>query len=264
MADLTDATDLLRELGLSREAILQHEALPFRGPPTAYLSGSLVEGLGNYGSDIDVFVIDGSWPRSVLTISRQRCRIGIRFHEHRRIDYEYWDPERVHQLANRLNNLHVGERFVADSFLPEEEHFIHRLITGLALNDAAGLQEWQSRFDSDLFRRFLTQQAVHRIDGALEDVWGMVDSADWDSALLRARDLVGLGADLWNHSHGSTNSAVKWRARLLALTDPSGTVHRRFWALQNCEHPEREEGAVRAYVHKCAAFAEELVEEVQS
>lgn len=263
------AIDLLSSLDLDAEVLLGHEGLDaVPGDCTVYLSGSLVEGLGNCGSDVDLFVIGNREPAGPLVIRKDGFAISIHFAGRRRIDFEYWPRHAVDQIADKLARVRLGEDFVAEKLAPVEELFVHRLFIGLPLRDAPDLLALQALFDLKRFSGYLTQQAIHRIDGAQEDLRGMLEERQWDVAVFRARDLLELSADAWSFHRGRTNPLPKWRPRLLERLgdDPQAQqVRRTLWELEfpfaafGCP----ESRAVEAHVRRCMAFSEQVVQWVQ-
>jgi hypothetical protein len=246
--------------------LLALEGIDPDGPSVVYLSGSVVEGLANSASDIDLFVVaDGAEPRAPAVFRKSRFSVAIHFVGARRIDFEYWPPKEVLAIARRLAAVQPGKEFVAEALDPTDEVFIHRVGIGVPLVNAEGFRKLQAEFDFERFRRYLVQQAVHRLDGALEDLTGMLDDGDLEVALLRARDVVGLAADAFLHDRGFTNTLPKWRARLLAAAGAEAAgVRERFWALQfPAGGVLANEGSRRRYVHCCIEFANRVTDDLQ-
>ena len=250
------------------EEILALEEFPKDDETSVYLSGSLVEGYGNSGSDIDVFVLTNDKPKGQLIIDKKRFAISIHFIDTRRVDFEYWPAPRVLEIADRLRQIKPGTDFVAEKLDPVEELFIHRLKIGIPLWNSAKFADWQAKFDFSLFQKYLVQQAVHRIDGALEDLCGMLSDNDLDVALFRARDLVNLTIDAYCHYAGNTNPLPKWRVKILEsfATDQFGDeVRSKFWQFQfpDVENLRTDSTAGAAYIESCIEFANRVTNWIQ-
>jgi hypothetical protein len=224
-----------------------------------------VEGLANSASDIDLFVVGaGAGPRAQTVFTKSRFSIGIHFVGARRVDFEYWPQDEVRAIARRLAAVEPGKEFVAEALEPSDEVFIHRVRIGVPVANEEGFRRLRAEFDFDRFRRYLVQQAVHRLDGALEDLTGMLDDGDLQSALLRGRDLVGFAADALLHDLGSTNTLPKWRPRLLDAAGPDAAeVRSRFWELQFPPGGVPDERLCREHVHRCIEFAHAVTDRVQ-
>lgn len=258
----------LAKLGTTRGQILEMESLGSGFTGAVYVSGSLVEGFGNPGSDIDVFVIGDHGPVGELVIHKARFSITIHFLGKRRVDFESWSEAHVADLARRLSEVHLGQEFVAEKLDVVEELFVHRIRIGLPLANPERFAALRRRFDFDLFRGYLVQQSIHRIDGAIEDLLGMLEADDRDTAIFRARDLVSLTCDAFCHQAGNTNPLPKWRLRVLRALPPSAeaeSVAATFWELHFPDPTvlRRDPQALRAYAKRCMAFSHEVVDWIQ-
>jgi hypothetical protein len=171
-------------------------------------------------------------------------------------------------MADTLSKIRLGTDFVADKLDLIDEIFIHRLRIGIPLRNIEGVEFWKSKFDFDFFRAYLTQQAIHRIDGALEDVSGMLEDNDLETGIFRSRELVARVIDAWCHYHGNTNPLPKWRIKILNKmndTDYSGMILKKFWKLQfpSIVDIYHNQGSARVYIKECIAFADQIVTEIQ-
>jgi predicted nucleotidyltransferase len=255
-----------RASGLMVDDLLALEGLPSKGR-AVYVSGSLVEGLGNPGSDLDVYVVGGRVLAPTADVSKKHYSISIHYCADRRIDFEYWAAESVERIAGALSAVKVGEEFVADRLEAIDEVFVHRLLVGCPIGDDSAWEELRALFDADRFRAYLTQQAIHRVDGAIEDISGMVEVEDFASVLLRCRDVVGIATDAYAHSCGSTNPLTKWRARIVANL-PQGElasyVRERYATLTFGAFASPDDGdAVRSYIEESVQYAHRVVNWIQ-
>jgi predicted nucleotidyltransferase len=99
-----------------------------------YVSGSLVEGLGNPMSDVDVYVLGDATPSGQVVIRKAAFQISVQFAGQRRVDFEYWSIAAVDRIISRLDEISIGSDFVAEKLEPIEELLIHRLLLGVPLN----------------------------------------------------------------------------------------------------------------------------------
>jgi predicted nucleotidyltransferase len=259
-----------RAVGAPLSKLLELEDLPRNGIDSVYASGSVVEGFGNRHSDIDIFVVGDSEPSSNgVIITKEQFAISIHFLGERRIDFEYWPVEQVHAMAARLSDIKVGEDFVADKLGPVEKLFIHRLKVALPLINPVQLTKLKSRFAWQHFQDYLVQEAIHRIDGAIEDVWGLMETGRLLDAALRARDIAGFAADVGRFAKGETNPLEKWRASALARLserdEATVKLMGEFISLQFPDPPPRssDRDDIEKYVRRCIAFADTAVRDVQ-
>lgn len=270
-SSIEKAENILSETKHDIEGILALENLKKDDDNVIYLSGSLVEGLGNSGSDIDIFVVGSANPSGEFIINKRYFSISVHYLGSRRVDFEYWPRSVVKDIAYRLNQIEVGSEFVAEKLSQPEELFIHRLFVGLPLKHPDFHDRLKRQFDLDRFRAYLIQQSIHRIDGALEDLVGMLDDGKLDDGLLRAVDLVGLSLDTLGYSQGNTNTLPKWRGAIAKrLTSPVYgkevvVLAEQFWQLifpDSSKHLQTAANAT-AYIRSCIDYSERVVACIQ-
>jgi hypothetical protein len=252
--------------GITSQTLLHLENLA-ETEAVVYVSGSLVEGLGNTMSDVDVFVVGEARPAGEVVLKKSSFQISVQFVEQRRVDFEYWPESAVTGIANRLTGIRVGHDFVAEKLEPVEELFIHRISVGVPIRHPKRFEALRNQFDLELFRGYLAQQAIHRVDGAIEDICGMIDVGDTTTGILRARELSALAADVFIHGTGRANPLAKWRPRMLErlpTDDRSDELRRKFWEFQ---FPPvgivNERAAALRYMEDSVRFANQVVEWVQ-
>lgn len=199
---------------------LESQELPVDST-TAYASGSLIEGHGNSLSDVDVFLITtGSPPQNLVydpegrAQASENCVVAVGYVGDRRVDLEYWHPQRVDELADKVARLDLGDNFVITLSYSEQE-FLHRLRVGVPLLRQDLFEQTRSRFDFSRVAMALTLGAVRALDNALDDVSGMLEDDDREAALFRVRDVLGFAVAAWNYHQGSTNPTPKWRMKVL-------------------------------------------------
>jgi len=231
-----------------------------------YISGSLIEGYGNSSSDVDIFVISDVEPIGENIIKKDKFTIDIRFEGKRRVDFEYWRPQYVDEIAQKLKKITPGKDFVAEKLSPVEELFIHRIKIGQVIQNKLDFEKLKNKFDLNLFSRYLLQQSIHRIDGAIEDLVGLLDDGDLDTAIFRAVSIVGLSVDAWCFYRGRTNPLEKWRVKKLSeLTNPSDSfVSKKYFEL-SFPNPERLIDATKKtqYIEDCINISHEICHTIQ-
>jgi hypothetical protein len=263
--------DPVREItGLDVDEVLALQGFPDDSGAIVYLSGSLVAGHGNPWSDVDLFAITdrgavGPYVRHAATNAS-----SSHFIAGRRVDYEFWRPGAVRELAERLSahRLGSGRSTAGATFLHIEEVFIHRLGIGVPVLEAGGLFELQQLFDFQAFAAFQSEESMRHLDVVLEDLCGMREGGDRDTALCVAREALDVTLDAYLHSRGVTDPVAKWRVKhLQALEDTPD--HREleavWWRLQFPNGAALRAGgeAWQPYVEEVIAFSNRVAARVQ-
>jgi hypothetical protein len=174
--------------------------------------GSIVEGLGNSKSDIDLLLLTARDPGELpahdeigLVISR--CLIDLR------ILRTSWLDEVVGRL--RRCGLARWEVTHPVKFTPDERSLLHRLLHGRVLNN--GEQEpLDARLPSRAELARLKLQVARQMGRTIQvDMAGYWESGDYRSLVFAAQELLGHAVDALTAGHEVTNPTPKWRHRLL-------------------------------------------------
>jgi predicted nucleotidyltransferase len=258
--------DFLQRTGLDAGQLLALERLPPESTELCiFLSGSLVEGLGNRTSDIDMYVIGAASPSGPLVIRKKNsfC-ISKHVYNDRRVDVEFWSTRGAAALADKLRNIVVDRDL--DAFECEAVDFMHRLKVGLPLSAQETFAAWRERFDFGKLLQYQRARARLNLQDMLEDVEGMLARPDLEAALIRSRDLLDEIVIYSLRCLGESNPKMKWRIRLLKTyehTDLARLVGEQFWQLQ---YPDvrvlrADPQALLAHVNTCVRLATRVLEE---
>ncbi|MBF0307488.1 MAG: nucleotidyltransferase domain-containing protein [Alphaproteobacteria bacterium] len=235
----------------------------------AWLSGSLVEGLGNPSSDVDIFVALPGLISEDLPLTRRGEDHGILglVEGGVRYDVEYWPHADIMNLKRKLDQLPINDpqRNNLHFLTYWESEFIHRLLVGSPLLNEEEFRRLQGLFDAARFARYLMDTAIRRADDAFDDAVGMLRAGQMRMAALRARDALGFSADALLHAHGVTNDKTKFRlAKLDRLADTHAAIRPvadRLWRAEAFIPDTPPE--TRAYVEEALRFSSEMTERAQ-
>ncbi|MBS0031791.1 hypothetical protein ACTJJ0_32665 [Chitinophaga sp. 22321] len=237
---------------------------------SVWISGSVVEHLGNAASDVDVFVaVEDRAAASVLPLTKINGNfdILISFVEGRRVDYEFWSQDEILRIAARLHAIPLNDagKNILNQLSGSDTDFVHRLKTGWPVMDKARFNEIQSWFDFNFYKDYLVANTILYVDDAFDDTVGMFDNKDIDCAALRARFTVEMSVDVLLYSNGITNDKAKYRIKKLKTLGESNDfakdVYNRFWQLQS-KIPGSLKGKI-AYIQDALKFSSEIIESVQ-
>jgi hypothetical protein len=197
----TNGKELLAEI-LRRGLLLPGEVL--------FLSGSLVENLGNRLSDVDAYVI------SERALAGQFGRRTNAFEFNGlMVDLQPVRKSEVDELVERLDSLPRQAPLVSRRFNFTEWQFLQRLSIGQALAGERTFAAVQQRVTNQSLARFKLEWATEWITRLQIDLAGLRAALDWQSMLFLAQQVLGYAIDCLLAAHGLTNPSPRWRVRLL-------------------------------------------------
>lgn len=203
---------------LSVNQILEYEDIVTRLSPRefVYISGSLVEGLGNKWSDVDVFVVGDLAPLGTGVLNVDSARVINHTIGDRRVDFEFVEQSHVETIINKLNSFDGNASVHSGGLLStSDQKFLHLLRVGIPVCHNENHNKILATLDVKNLSQYLRRVAYENTNGCFEDLCGMVESQDFAVALLRSRDLISFATDVLLHHQGSTNPSTKWRIKIL-------------------------------------------------
>lgn len=252
------------DLSISRDVARARAEAPLRAdqlglsPVTAFISGSLVEGLGNATSDIDVYVVVPAMPEDLPSLESREVA-------QRRADFLYVTQSQLLELASAVRD--VSQLHQRGPLSDGAAELCHRILVGQPLQNAAAFAALRAQFDPRCVQMQLLNKMLGLIDISLEDVWGMVDAGDLDCACFLARDVAHEAAIAFLLSIGETNIKMKWTAKLMRLraSEPRfSAVRSEYWATQFPADELTSESARRAFIDRCVRFSHQTTERAQN
>jgi len=207
-------TDFLNHHGITLDQIIAQIKTTLNLTPddSLFVSGSVVEGLGNEKSDLDLFLVTSRQDipltslDAVLLITG-RCPVDVRVVQR----------SEVEQLLNRFNAWAKQARCPrnATGFSPDERKLLHQIRSGQAVCGAEYFRQLQDGIQ-------LTDLVRHRLDCAQYlastiqvDLAGLRSAGDQHSMLFAAQELLGLTVDALLAAYNHSNPDWKWRVRQL-------------------------------------------------
>lgn len=223
--------------------------------------GSIVEGLGNSKSDIDLLLITAR-DRSELPAHDElglvisRCLIDLR------ILRTAWIDEIVGRLRGCVQSRWEITHPV--KFTPDERSLLHRLLHGRVLN-SLGQAPIEERLPARAELARLKLQVARQMGRTIQvDMSGYWESGDYRSLVFAAQELLGHAVDALTAGHGLTNPTAKWRHRLLdripaswahalVLRPTPLTASEQYWHLHRAPASSDERSALE-HVFRIATF----------
>lgn len=242
--------------------------LPGESILTAWMGGSLVEGLGNISSDLDLFVaVNEITPELPVTrADRDHAVYGVVLDE-RRFDVEIWTLSAIRGLSQKLAAAPVdsAEHHTLHYLEYWESEFIHRILNGVSISNNAAFMELRQIFNARHFRMHLVENAIRRVDDAFDDTVGMMASGHKQCAALRARETVGLSIDALLYARGVTNDKQKFRMlklqRLAGQAPDLAADQEEYWRFESSVPSA--DGELELYIRRALRYSSSVVESVQ-
>jgi len=177
-----------------------------------FVCGSLVEGLGNEKSDLDLFLVTSrqdiqcTSPNAVMLIVR-RCRIDVRVVQRSAVE------ELIKRFHDWTAELRQPRNAILFSY--DDRKLLNRIRVGEPLWGAENYRKLQDQIN-------LTDLAKHRLDcaryhaGTIQvDLAGLRSAGDQYSMLFASQELLGHTVDALLAGHHYPNFMAKWRVRQL-------------------------------------------------
>ncbi len=264
------AISLLGGKVLLRHSFLLGNAYPRPGD-AAIAGGSLIEGIGNAYSDVDVYVITDrlrrereidlgrhfrafGTDRAILTGATPDAEVylihtvisGTRI----KVDVEYRSWPEVERLADEIDQLFARacESLISLTAPMERRNlaFIHRLHNSRTLLGSAELARLRSRITATKFR-YLMYRWKAADYSVLLDMQGAWEDRDWIRCGDMARENMVTQFHAYTHLCGNTNYHRKWILTYAPRVGVDPALYDRFLSLLT-EGPGRTEKGLRAYV----------------
>ena len=230
-----------------------------------WIAGSLIEGIGNESSDIDVYIVveDLNTIQEYVT-DGDGMKIQIHYFKNRRIDVEIWSYGAIDRLASKINELQIenAENSILDALDENEIDFSHRIFNCRVIGDSGSYENIVERFDRDKINRYLFENKRMYIDDSFDDTVGMLQSGNVSGAIRRSQETIEFSLDLLLYSKGWTNPKSKHRFKLMEAIYESDVdvreVYLDYWSFMH-SLPVSECGK-RDYVNTGLYLSEKIVE----
>ena len=188
-----------------------------------YLAGSLVEGFGNEGSDIDVYVIyDSSEDISIKSSNQNEVLLKTEFsyvnniiHDGKRFDFEYWSINDVKNLIDKVNSINPNAEQYLIRLNKEEQDFLHRFKISQCIYNEELYNKYKQQVSFEKLQFIQAVSLSEQYSSYIEDLQGALDSGDLETAYLITHLLIETALTSFLCANGETNPSRKWLLRKL-------------------------------------------------
>jgi hypothetical protein len=179
-----------------------------------FASGSLVEGLGNPFSDVDLYLLTA---RDDVRYATHILRLGPVT-----VDVVVMRQDEFDQLLARFEEYANEARDTGEAwkFSSDERLLLHRIVVGRAIWRSDAFAALQARIAPAALASHKLNYALHAAKRLQLDLAGCRIAGDWQTMLLVAQDLLNQTIDGLLAGYLKTNPTEKWRAQLLRQLPP--------------------------------------------
>ncbi|HWL37535.1 MAG TPA: hypothetical protein VNQ77_15225 [Frankiaceae bacterium] len=188
-------------------------------PPSArvvLVTGSLVEGLGNSRSDVDIVTFADEVIAGASLDVATGSVVDIAHVSGVRVDHEVWTVAYVEELIERFAKYDVREEKFYMAFTRHEIELVHCVLAARAIQGADIHARWVEQLDPARFADTMRHMAHDACEGFVDDAVGALASGDLDTATLMTRAATESLVDAFLAARGVTSPKLfKWRQRIL-------------------------------------------------
>lgn len=218
--------DFLKERNISITEVI-NSVIKVKNKQLIFAYISRMEGLGNKGSDVDLYVISDEVPKNQMLEDSSKVFIDVVELGNTDLDIEYWSTEQVNDLINCLNSKNYK------SIGMEELKFLYRLTIGAIINEAELAKEFRNKINkSNIQERLYSLYRTGTIN-QMDDAIKLFYAEDYISALSIARAALDQSLAVINTANGKINMKRKWMSKIfIANNGYKGDLLERYLKLQ--------------------------------
>lgn len=210
-----DLADYLLAHGTTLEELVSQTRKTIKLEPGDVLlaAGSLVEGLGNAKSDVDLYLLTSRDDIACTSLNSLALVLNDSLIDVRIIQYS-----EIEALLNRFRMWSEQPRHPrrALGFSYEDRKMVHRLWSGQPLLNEARFHNLRALLKDEEVLRHKLDWSRFMASTVQIDLAGYYLAGDFPSMVFAAQDLLGLTADALLAGHGVATPNPKWRARQLS------------------------------------------------
>lgn len=163
-----------------------------------YVGGSLIEGLGNNYSDLDVFVLTKDLNNHDITADYKFSSTKVAFSRIEGIncDIEYWPLPVIEDLFTQFNQMDFSDTSVRvvnqlsiDTSADQLVSTVNRLINGVAIYNEEKVTQLIQSLKIEHFYRWMVRYYVNCVDNSFDDIIGNLEAGQYEVSVMVAREM---------------------------------------------------------------------------
>lgn len=243
----------------------------------AYVSGSLVHGLGGPNSDLDIYIITSSenFVRRRVDFDSERRNqqarrdFGIRYLNinGKELDVEYHPKDKFKRLFSALNSLdpadpqviHATFRSLGSFERGEALELLHRFRISKPITHESEYENLKKQFDIGRFLRWAAEHELVNVGDRVKGTKRSLKEGDAENAYLKLGHLYDALADAFLFASGESLDRWKWRLPLLRRAEQDWML-KAYRMVRLAPMPETEKlpGWINDHLDRVAPMVQEI------
>lgn len=173
------------------EEISKKINLDFNDEKMIFLSGSLIEKIGNKFSDLDIFIITDDVSKLVLSnydYDHDDLKIIFKEYDGIKCDIEIYNEELIKDNIKILNDFDSEDKRILNIFTKIDTNlflsFIHRILTGKYIKNESELVKLVSQINLDKYFLILKRFYQNQIENSYDDLVGNFYEKNYMTVIL--------------------------------------------------------------------------------
>ncbi|MBG9792694.1 hypothetical protein ABD76_09390 [Paenibacillus dendritiformis] len=205
---------------LPKDEILKN--IKYTNNDFVFASGSLIQGIGNNKSDLDLFVvtesIDSLKGEQSIEYDNNYFMISFARIDGIDCDIEYWSLYVVEELLDQLESIDFNDTNkrslhqlnVRGGDFNSITSFLHRFITSTAIYNHDLYNSYKNKVNLKNYYRLMTRWYVNLVDNAYDDIIGNFEKGEYAASLIIAKNTLIKALCAYVFSHNHSLDREKW------------------------------------------------------
>ncbi|EJV74120.1 nucleotidyltransferase domain-containing protein [Bacillus cereus] len=185
-----------------------------------FISGSLVEGIGNEKSDLDIFVLVDDFENLNSNFDYNFNEVKLKFEKLNSLgcDIEFWPLKVVIELIEQINKIDfenpnlrsLNQIKITNYEFRKLSSFIHRFLVSECVFNDEKYNKLKDKINVPKFCRLMTRYNVNMVDNLYEDIIGNLEKKEDETAVIISKDFLMKTITAYLFSNLYTLDREKW------------------------------------------------------
>jgi hypothetical protein len=192
-----------------------------------FLSGSLIQEIGNIKSDLDVFVVVNNFERlkkeTSIVYNHNALKVAFTNIDGIGCDIEYWSLSEVIMLLKQLNSINfndstkrtLNQLSINGTDFEHLSSFLHRFIVSKPIYNESLYEEYKTKINLENYFRLMARCYINTIDNSYDDIIGNLIKGELETSLILAKNTLITVITVYLYSKNISLDREKWAYLLL-------------------------------------------------